>query len=1110
MKRWIHQGRWTTTLGGTSTLACCLACLPVISVPGEGLPEPSTVLYGQVINRSGSQPYIMTKGALSWAIRPAGEPGGFLFLATSLSPMGSGSGQLSYRLELPHSARVPGPATVDPGTLALGLDGETWEHAEIRVNGWSARIVSARPSGIVLQQANRAATHRLDLEVFFKLPDRDGDGLPDWWEERYNAGNALGDADGDGANNLQEYEAGTDPNGDNTIPRFLTTTVTVHENSTVGLPLQVADSDSRPDQLRYTLGALSEGLRVIRFQDGVEQSLQTGDTFTQDGVNHGMLRVRHTMSRQTDDLTIHLSVRDENPQHGTHSMAIPVRVFSAAEIGTPAALWLDAAQPQPSDPRQRDPGRWFDRSEQERHGTWREGSGPTVFQPNETATLAVPLFSDHFLALAQGMEARLAPGEAVTVLAAFRSGSSDSPQPAGPQQLLGDGRVGLRLGPFAADSPGRRLEFRSGNRLVQTVGPVPPTWAVVAAWREGERAAIEMNGRSAGGSTVPVEEATQPVRAGVGARSVGSFDLGEEQWTFAEKDPFRGAVGEVLVFPSALSAHERQRLGYSLMGKWAGYLFWDGSSQSRPLRLAMPTSGLSRSDYTRTYVPAHGRDRSYILLGSPGPDVLEGGMEADILQGGLGNDRLTGHGGADAFVFADASGATNRIEDFRPDEGDVIDLSNLLAGSSMDLDDYIEVRQQGTATIFAVNQNGGTRGYTNLVIEFPNRVWTQADLQQLWADGNLNTGGLRILPHAEAGPVRVSLSVVGDPASEEGSRPAEFVLRRTGLADAPLSVTVHLGGAAANGEDYSYVPSTLTFLAGSRELRVSIRPLSDGQVEPAEVAEMTVLPGEGYLPGEPVTANLMIEDLPMIVSIRAADPVAERQSQVPGHLVVRRTGVLSQYTLVRLDFGGSAVPGRDYETLSHFVELVAGQAEALLTIRPLPGAAANVPVVAQVVVVVDPQSSYRVADLKSAEVQIVDGRWSLPQWRARWFPTSPGDLSAFAQDDADADGVNNLHEFAFGFDPTRADSSEAGQRLPHVRLREGHFEVIMRPSPTAAGLEYEVALSDDLRVWRSGANHVERIDEPADSSGYPTVLFRDRQTPHREFQFLKVSITAQP
>ncbi|MDJ0685091.1 MAG: cadherin-like domain-containing protein, partial [Alphaproteobacteria bacterium] len=123
------------------------------------------------------------------------------------------------------------------------------------------------------------------------------------------------------------------------------------------------------------------------------------------------------------------------------------------------------------------------------------------------------------------------------------------------------------------------------------------------------------------------------------------------------------------------------------------------------------------------------------LSGGGGADVLRGGAGDDALDGGSGDDRLVGGGnddrltggqgddvliggqGDDVFVFRDADGGDDRIEDFQtgPGQADAIDLtdvatltlfSEVLANTAqVDGNAVIDLGDGDTVTLLGVNRN---------------------------------------------------------------------------------------------------------------------------------------------------------------------------------------------------------------------------------------------------------------------------------------------------------------------------------------------------------------------------------------------------------------------
>lgn len=184
----------------------------------EGIPEPGLVLYGQVWNTEGGQNIRLTTGTLVWTFQPA-SAGAPVVLTASLTNL---LDQFSYMLIVPVESQV-GTLVASSNVLRIATPPVGYIRTNVFLDGQPVFLRTPDQASFVFTPERRGMVERVDLTLQREDQDSDGDGLPDWWEDLYFAGNADADADsdGDGVRNLAEYRAGTDPTDVSSMFEFI-------------------------------------------------------------------------------------------------------------------------------------------------------------------------------------------------------------------------------------------------------------------------------------------------------------------------------------------------------------------------------------------------------------------------------------------------------------------------------------------------------------------------------------------------------------------------------------------------------------------------------------------------------------------------------------------------------------------------------------------------------------------------------------------------------------------------------------------------------------------------------------------------------------------------
>lgn len=936
----------------------CTAGSPMLAAT---IPEPDTIFYGKVLNFDHGSELLVTSGQLDWTIRLAGNEGIAFRLSTPLEL--NTNGGFSYRLKVPHEALVAGLAGTDitPTSIPQANIDARYSQAEIRVNGELAKILPPASAAFNVSSDRRATAYRLDLEIAVPMPDSDGNGLPDWWQQKYFGRLGIdpnADPDGDGWSNLREYLAGTDPTRANTSPVIAWDLESVDEGATVLLTLRAVDSDTTPDHLIYTLTHEPKGAGIRQLfgsarpgPDGKrgDRSLIAGDTFTQAQVNEGRIVIVQD-DPTANQVFFSLSLSDGNTAHAPFQTNIVAAIRTPTQTdGSDAAVWLDAWE---ASLHSTSGGltRWTDRSGPKPFldGTFAAFDGTTDGTPLPLASRG-PLgqqvvgfnlsnaSSPQSLGFPTPDRALVLPSGDVTVFAVFNpdgvalsrqqivNGANFQVALAGPED---QGRINQVR--FAAEGVG----VVYGNHRIQG------QWTLLTAQRDQNELSLEMNDGWVGGPR-PLDEAT----------ALGSDPVvGAKNSQGRKSEPFQGYLAELLVFNRSLDGVERQRINAALLSKWFGWVVVDGSDGERDAVRQVPSSGLSADQYRTNFVQLYGPDRHYLLIGGGGKDVLRGGQNDDIIIGGRQADVISGGGGRDRFVFnySDIHVDPDTITDFDPVvDQDVIDLTDLLRGASRDLRDYVRLRTDGHHSYLDIDFLG-TGKQTDHTIVLQNVVLRDVDRYRLWSQGNLLTGDKRF-------PLAAALAVTRSTATEAEGDAAQIDVQFTGGPTVPvgLEMPFTLGGTAHRNIDYKLSVQRYDAASGAyawvpvdgQELFVQLKPgdlavgvrieaIPNSKSNPVRTVQFALTPVPEIYDAPTSSATVQIVDAPQTVSVTTSVPVAT-PGGAPGVFQILRQGSLDIPLDVSVRMAGPAINGEDYTYVPSVLHFAPGQATRAVTIAAL-------------------------------------------------------------------------------------------------------------------------------------------------------------------------------
>ena len=154
------------------------------------------------------------------------------------------------------------------------------------------------------------------------------------------------------------------------------------------------------------------------------------------------------------------------------------------------------------------------------------------------------------------------------------------------------------------------------------------------------------------------------------------------------------------------------------------------------------------------------------------------------------------------------------------------------------------------------------------------------------------------------------------------ANPGQFTLTRLGgNINQAVTVNYTLTGTATNGTDYTSLPTSVTFAAGSSTAIVTVTPTNDTIFEVTETAILTLATGTGYTVGttnNAATVNIADNDPQPTINLSANQTIVEGNTnpQNVSYTVTLSNASSQTITVQYATANGTAIAGSDYTSTS--------------------------------------------------------------------------------------------------------------------------------------------------------------------------------------------------